>query len=524
MTNHKSSKETFSKKNSLNKSGGSTRSLPMEIGKMQPQAADLEEAILGAILLERDALLIVIDILTPETFYVDAHGRIFDAILMLFANNDKIDLLTVIQKLKDQGNLSLVGGAFYMTELTNRVASSAHIEYHARIIQELWLKREIIRVSSETTKNAYTDTNDIFEVIDGHQHEIFKILDPIHKRDIVPAYEAVSAAITELQNAEDSETGLNGVPSGLTLIDRRIGGWGKSDLIILAGRPAMGKTAYALTMLKNAAVRYNVPVVMFSLEMSQVQLTYRLLASETEIPLERFVKNKLTPEDWIQLNDKLGALSEAPLFIDDTPALSVMELMAKARRLKINHDIQLIIVDYLQLMTGDKKGNRENEISSISRSLKLVAKELNIPVIALSQLSRAVETRGGEKRPMLSDLRESGAIEQDADLVQMLYRPEYYGITEDEQGNSLIGVVEAITVKYRNGNVGTDLLNFIGKLTKFTDLDYDGISDDKKSPDITTQITPEPLEAFPNGFDLGNAKNLDIPEPSKKKPEDDMPF
>ena len=402
-------------KKNLNKARAN-KSFGMEYGKVQPQAVDLEEAVLGAIILERDSLLLVIDSLKPETFYVDAHQKIYAAILKLFNLSEKIDLLTVIQKLKDEGNLSLVGGAYYMTELTNRVASSAHIEYHAKIIQQQWLKREIIRVCSETTRAAFTDTEDVFEVLDDHEHQIFKLRDPIHKRDVVRVDDAVTSAMQDLTNAVQSESGITGVPSGLTDVDKRMFGWQPSDLIILAGRPGMGKTAFVLQMAKNAAIDFRVPTAVFSLEMSTKQLTFRLMANQSQLPLQMFIKADLEVKDWAQLNDSIKPLLECPLWIDDTPGLAVMELRAKCRRLKANHDIQLIIVDYIQLMTGEKTGNREQEIGSISRALKLIAKELDVPVIALSQLSREVEKRGGNKKPMLSDLRESGCLTGDTPI------------------------------------------------------------------------------------------------------------
>ncbi|NDE61170.1 MAG: replicative DNA helicase, partial [Cyclobacteriaceae bacterium] len=417
------------------------------LGKVPPQATDLEEAVLGALMLEKDALTSVIDILKVESFYKEGHKAIFQAILDLFTESQPIDLLTVTTQLRKNGTLEIAGGAFYITELTSKVSSAANIEFHARIITEQSIKRELIQIASEIQRDAFEETTDVFELLDGMEQSLFEI----------------------------SEKNIRKNYSDMRSIMREAIGWQKSDLIIIAARPAMGKTAFVLSVLRNAAVDHNRPVAIFSLEMSSIQLVNRLISSEAELDAEKIKKGTLADHEWAQLVHKTSRLSKAPLFVDDTPALSILELRAKCRKLKAQHDIQMIVVDYLQLMSGDAKGsfggNREQEIASISRALKKIAKELSIPVIALSQLSRAVETRGGDKRPQLSDLRESGAIEQDADLVMFLYRPEYYGITEDEGGASTAGVGEVIVAKHRNGSLDTVKLRFIGRYTKFTDLD-----------------------------------------------------
>lgn len=447
------------------------------LGKVPPQAVDLEEAVLGALMLEKDALTNVIDILKVESFYKESHKVIFQAILDLFTESQPIDMLTVTSQLRKNGALEVAGGAFYIAELTSRVASASNIEYHARIITEQAIKRDLIRISSEVQKEAFEDTTDVFELLDKMEQSLFEISEKNIRKNYSDMRSIMRDAIAELEERKNQKDGLTGVPSGFTALDRVTSGWQKSDLVIIAARPAMGKTAFVLSVLRNAAVDHTRPVAIFSLEMSAVQLVNRLISSEAELDSEKIKKGSLADHEWAQLVHKTAKLSKAPLFVDDTPALSILELRAKARKLKAQHDIQMIVIDYLQLMSGDSKsggpgGNREQEIASISRALKKIAKELSIPVIALSQLSRAVETRGGDKRPQLSDLRESGAIEQDADMVMFLYRPEYYGITQDEDNNSTAGVGEVIIAKHRNGSLDTVKLRFIGRYTKFTDLDF----------------------------------------------------
>jgi replicative DNA helicase len=453
------------------KSNGSTQL--MDIGKMPPQAVELEEAVLGALMLEKDALTNVIDILKPQSFYKEAHERIFSAIERLFTRSEPVDILTVTQELKKTGELDIVGGAYYITQLTNRVASAANAEFHARIISQKYIQRELIRTSSETIRDAYEESSDVFDLLDRAEKGLFSIVEGNIRKNYDKMHTLIKKAIEQIEVAKNRKDGLSGVPSGLTALDRLTSGWQNSDLVIIAARPAMGKTALVLSMARNAAVEFDKPVAIFSLEMSSLQLVTRLISSESELPGEKLKKGTLEDYEFQQLNDKIKKLAEAPLFIDDTPGLSVFELRAKARRLKEQHGIQLIIVDYLQLMTagGEGKGNREQEISTISRSLKGLAKELNVPVIALSQLSRAVETRGGDKKPQLSDLRESGAIEQDADMVMFIHRPEYYGLTEDESGMPTAGVAELIIAKHRNGPVDSVKTRYIGQYTKFADLD-----------------------------------------------------
>jgi replicative DNA helicase len=434
---------------------------------------ELEEAVLGALMLEKDALTAVVDILTQKSFYKEAHGRIFNAIQNLFQRSEPIDILTVTQELKRTGELEIVGGAYYISQLTNRVASAANVEFHARIISQKYIQRELIQISSETIREAYEDTADVFDLLDKAERNLFSVVEGNIRKNYDKMSSLINQAMEQIETARNQKTGVTGVPSGFTDLDRMTSGWQNSDLVILAARPAMGKTAFVLSLARNAAVEFSRPIALFSLEMASVQLVQRLIASESELSAEKLKKGQLEDHEYQQLHVKIGKLSEAPIFIDDTPALSIFEMRAKCRRLKAQHDIQLIVVDYLQLMTtgGDNRGNREQEISTISRSLKSIAKELNVPIIALSQLSRAVETRGGDKRPQLSDLRESGAIEQDADMVLFIHRPEYYGFTQDSDGNSTQGVAEIIIAKHRNGAVGSVNLRFVNQLAKFTDLD-----------------------------------------------------
>ncbi|QKJ29881.1 replicative DNA helicase [Mucilaginibacter mali] len=454
-----------------------TRNNPVSsgLGKLPPQALDLEQAVLGALMLEKDALSSVIDIIKPEVFYEERNQKIFEAIRVLFERTSPVDILTVTAQLRQQGELEMIGGAYYITELTNRVASAANIEYHARIIIQKYIQRELIRISTETISNAYDDTSDVLDLLDKAEKNLFEIAQNNLRRDSRKMDDLVQEALRDIEALKDKKDGLTGIPSGFTDLDRMTSGWQKSDLVIIAARPAMGKTAFVLSCARNAAVDFAKPVVVFSLEMSSVQLVNRLISGEAQIEQEKIRKGTLEEWEWQQIHSKVGRLEQAPLIIDDTPALNIFEFRAKCRRLKSQHDIQLIIIDYLQLMHGKadgKGGNREQEIGSISRALKSVAKELNVPVIALSQLSRAVESRpGGSKKPMLSDLRESGSIEQDADMVLFLYRPEYYGLTVDEDNNPTQGVGEVIIAKHRNGETGTVRLKFVGKYVKFTDLD-----------------------------------------------------
>jgi len=444
-------------------------------GKLPPQALDLEEAVLGAMLIDKKGVDEVIDLLQPEAFYKTAHQYIFESIFNLFQNSQPIDLLTVSADLRKKGKLDVAGGDFYLIQLTQKIASSAHIEFHARIILQKYIQRSLIRISNEIIESSYKESIDVFDLLDEAESKLYDVTQGNIKRSSDTAQNLVMLAKKKIEEIANQE-GLSGVSTGFQKLDDLTSGWQPSDLIIIAARPGMGKTALTLSMARNIAVTKQIPVAFFSLEMSSVQLITRLISAETGLSSEKLRTGKLADHEWKQLNVKVGDLEKAPLFIDDTPALSIFDLRAKARRLASQHGIKLIVVDYLQLMTAgssNKAGNREQEISTISRNLKSLAKELEIPVIALSQLSRAVETRGGTKRPQLSDLRESGAIEQDADIVSFIYRPEYYGIEEwdDEDHTPSAGQAEFIVAKHRNGGLDNIRMKFVGNLGKFEDLE-----------------------------------------------------
>ena len=465
------------KKSGFVKSQSSASGLDMlnNQGRIPPQAVDLEEVVLGALMLEKEAVNAVIDILSPDVFYKEAHQIIFEAIRDLFTKGEAIDILTVTNHLKSTGDLEAVGGPYYISQLTNRVVSSANIEYHSRIILQKYIQRKLIQISSETIRDAYEDSADVFDLLDTAENKLFQISENNLRRNYDQMPDLVKLAIDDIEKAKNAGSELRGVPSGYTALDRITQGWQKSDLIILAARPSMGKTAFALNMARNAAVDFNRPIAFFSLEMSSVQLVTRLISSETSLTADKLRSGQLAEYEWQQLSTKVTPLINAKLFIDDTPQLSVFDLRAKCRRLKQQYDIQMVFIDYLQLMTAktEKNGNREQEISNISRSLKSLAKELNIPVLALSQLSRSVETRPGSKKPILSDLRESGAIEQDADMVLFIYRPEYYGLTEDEENNPTKGQAIVSIAKHRNGKLGDVNLRFVGKYARFEDIEPD---------------------------------------------------
>ena len=488
-------------------------------GKLPPQAIELEEAVLGAMLIDKKGVDEVIDLLEPEAFYKSSHKNIFESIFRLFQNSQPIDLLTVSADLRKNGKLESIGGDYYLVHLTQKVASSAHIEFHARIILQKYIQRSLIRISNEIIESSYKESVDVFDLLDEAESKLYDVAQGNIKKSSYTAQNLVMLAKKKIEEIANKD-GLSGVASGFEKLDLLTSGWQPSDLIIIAARPGMGKTALTLSMARNMAVTKQTPVAFFSLEMSSVQLITRLISSETGLSSEKLRTGKLADHEWKQLNVKVGDLEKAPLFIDDTPALSIFDLRAKARRLASQHDIKLIIVDYLQLMTAgttSKAGNREQEISTISRNLKSLAKELDIPVIALSQLSRAVETRGGTKRPQLSDLRESGAIEQDADIVSFIYRPEYYGIEEwdDEEHSSSIGQAELIIAKHRNGGLDNIRMKFIANLGKFEDLQ----SND--SPyEFQSKMNDDELSNESKGNLSGPDDALDLPSNGR----DDMPF
>ncbi len=442
-------------------------------GLVPPQAVELEEAVLGALMLEKDSIIAVQEFLSTESFYTEEHRTIYRAIEELSRELKPIDLYTVIERLKSNKELKKVGGEAYLAQLTQKVASGAHVEFHAKIIAQKYVQRELIRSATEIQKRSYDESTDVTELIGYAEGEIFKVAEGHVKRSVQSSKDILHRALMQIEEASKNASAFNGVPSGFMAIDRVTMGWQLSDLIIIAARPSMGKTAFVLSMARNMAIDHEQGVAFFSLEMSSVQLMMRLIMAETGLHGNDIKSGRLSPEQWRHLESATKPLGSAPLFIDDTPALSVFEFRSKARRLKIHNDIKIIVIDYLQLMTGnqDSRGNREQEVAFISRTLKAIAKELNVPVIALSQLSRATETRGGSRRPQLSDLRESGAIEQDADIVAFIHRPEYYGLQQTEDGLPTAGLAEIIIAKHRNGEVKDVPLRFIKEQARFADRD-----------------------------------------------------
>ena len=446
-----------------------------EMGKLPPQALELEQSVIGALMIEKDAFATVADLLRPESFYSDQHRHIFEAIRSLSTKDAPIDVLSVTEELRTMGNLELAGGVVYLSELTQRVASAAHLRYHAQIVAQKATARDLIGLACQIEEKGYDETQDVDELMQEAEAGVFEISQRSQKRDVTHIFPVITEAFDRMHKASQNEGNISGIPSGFTELDKITSGWQKSDLVIIAARPAMGKTAFVLSMAKNIAVDFNIPVAIFSLEMSNVQLVNRLIMNVCEIEGGKIRNGRLTKAEWDKLENNISILQNAPIYVDDTPGLSVFELRSKARKLVKDKKIQLIIIDYLQLMNanGTNFGSREQEVSIISRTLKGLAKELDIPVIALSQLSRAVEKRDSSnsnvdgKKPLLSDLRESGAIEQDADMVCFIHRPEYYKLYDDGNGKDLRGLGQIIVAKHRNGATDEIWLRFIGKYTRF---------------------------------------------------------
>jgi replicative DNA helicase len=450
-----------------------------DMGRLQPQATELEQAVIGACLVETEAFGRISDLLRPEAFYEKRNREIFTAIQSLAAEDQPIDVYTVVEQLRKTARLDDAGGMGYVAELSEKMLSSAHIEYHARIIAQKSLARKLITYTSEIQEGAFDEGTDVAELMQKAEGELFELSKNSIRKDFTQINPVLKDAFAQLREASERKDGLSGLSSGFGALDKMTNGWQKSDLVIIAARPAMGKTAFVLSMARNIAVTNRVPVAIFSLEMANVQLVNRLIVNVCEIKGEKIKSGQLAPHEWAQLDLKSKELLDAPLYVDDTAQLSVFELRTKARRLKKEHDIQLIIIDYLQLMnaSGMNYNSRQEEVSIISRSLKGLAKELNIPIIALSQLNRSVENRVGidpenpdSKRPQLSDLRESGSIEQDADMVCFIHRPEYYKIYKDQYGNDLRGKGFIIIAKHRNGEVGDVTLKFEGEYIRFSDV------------------------------------------------------
>ena len=481
-----------------------------EYSKLPPQAPDLEDAVLSAILIEKEAMTKVLDILEPESFYKPAHQAIYRSMRRLFERSQPIDLFMVSEDLKKNEELEMIGGVSYLASLTSKVTSSANIEYHARIVTEKFIQRELIRTSTEVISAAYEDSTDVLTLLDKAGNNIFEITERNMGKQVADMGSLANQLMEQLTMLRDKEDGLTGVPTGFTELDRLTSGLQPSDLIIIAARPAMGKTSFVLSLARAAAVEYGRGVALFSLEMSAAQLAGRIFSQDAEVNGQKMRNGKFDPDEWERLVDAMNRIGEAPIYIDDTAGINVFELRAKCRRLKLEKNISMVIIDYLQLMSGagesNKGMNREQEVSGISRALKGLAKELEVPVIALSQLSRAVETRGGDKRPQLSDLRESGSIEQDADMVMFLYRPEYYGIEEDEQGNSLKGTATVIVGKNRHGEAKDIRLAFQSDFARFSDLD---------DPDF---------DLLPDGAIQAGQPYGSQTIPSKMNTDEDIPF
>jgi len=479
-----------------------------DFGKVPPQALDMEEAVLGAIMLEKEAVITIMDILKPASFYKEAHQKIFKAVLDLNTKEYPVDLYTVTEELRAHNELDSVGGPVYLTQLTSKVVSAANVDYHARIVAQKYIQRELIRVSTEIQNRSFDDSIDVTELLDFSENELFQIAEGNIKREVAPINMVIKEAIREIEEAGKREDALVGIPSGFTKLDRLTSGWQKADLVIIAARPSMGKTAFALSMARNIAVEHNKGVAVFSCEMSSIQLVNRLIIAETDIPGDKIKNGRLNEDEWKQLDTRIKKLVQAPIYIDDTPAISIFELRAKCRRLMAQRKLDIVIVDYLQLMSGpENAGSREQEVSTISRSLKSIAKELNVPILALSQLNRSVEMRGGTKRPLLSDLRESGAIEQDADMVVFIHRQEKFGIPTFEDGTSTRGIAEIILAKNRNGPVDDVRLRFREERAQFVDIDdfdvegMQELREGSQSITLGSKMNHDNFRRSGNGFD-----------------------
>ncbi len=493
-----------------------------EMDRLQPQARELEEAVLGALMLEKDAFSRVSEILKPEHFYVKANELIFEAIQSLSIRQEPVDILTVQMQLKKMNALEEAGGSTYLVRLTENIVSTAHLEYHARIVAQKSLARELIRYTMNIQGKAFDESTDVKDLMQEAEAGLFELSSMSAKKDVVQINPVIDEALDQIKVASQRSDGLSGLTSGFRELDKITSGWQRSDLIIIAARPAMGKTAFALSMAKNMAVDHGIPVALFSLEMANVQLVNRLIVNVCEIQGEKIRNGKLSTTEWQLLDQKIKDLYDAPIYIDDTAGLSIFEFATKARRLVREHGVQMIMVDYLQLMnaSGSKFGNREQEVSMVSRAMKGLAKELNIPIIALSQVNRnstnraAPNTNPNEaKRPQLSDLRESGAIEQDADIVCFIHRPEYYKIDVDSEGRSTAGIAELIVAKHRNGSTGDIRLHFRSEYAKFSD------------EEDTDSYLP-PIGQNTNGLILDSKANADLPTPADFPPQaaDDDPF
>ena len=439
----------------------------MELGKVPPHDLEAEQAIIGSMLTDRDAVISAIEILKEEDFYREDNKAIYTAILNLYNRAEPIDIITVKSELESMGKFEQVGGLEYLAELPEKVPTTANAMKYIKIVEEKSTLRRLIKTANEIIELGYSPTEDVEDIMEGAEKKIFNIMQEKNQKGYAPIKDVLVESFTKLEELYNRKQHITGVPSGFTELDYRTAGFHGSELILIAARPAMGKTAFALNIATNAAVKANVPVAVFSLEMSKEQLVNRILCSESMVDSNKVRTGKLEEDDWTKLAGAIGPLSEAEIFIDDTPGINITEIRAKCRKLKLEKNIGMVVIDYLQLIQGSNKrgGSREQEISDISRSLKILAKELDVPVIALSQLSRAAEQRP-DHRPMLSDLRESGAIEQDADIVMFLYRDDYYNQDSDKKD-----IAEIIIAKHRGGSTGTVELLWLGSYTKFVNLE-----------------------------------------------------
>ena len=496
--------------NSTRRKASST-TIDTSYGHLQPQALDVERLVLGALMIDKDAFSVVSEFLKPQTFYEPRNQKIYQAIQTLNVDEHPVDISTVIEELKREGTLDDIGGPSYVLQLSHDVASSAHIEYHAHILAQKFLARQLISYAGNIETKAFDESIDVNELMQEAEGSLFELSQNNMKKDYVQVDPVINKAIEMLQKAAETAGGLTGVPTGYTKLDEKTSGWQKSDLVIIAGRPAMGKTSFALSLAKNIAVDYKFPIAFFSLEMSNVQLVNRLISNVCSISGSKMLNGQLSHDEWERLDKDIRKLQGSPIYIDDTPGLSIFELRTKARRLVREKGVKIIMIDYLQLMNanGMRFGSRQEEVAKISQSLKGLAKELDIPILALSQLNRTVEGREGVegKRPQLSDLRESGAIEQDADMVMFVHRPEYYHIFQDDKGRDLHGMAQIIIAKHRKGATGDVLLTFKGEFTRF------------QNPE--NENGPEPQG--PNGEIIGSRMNAPLSDDTSFPPPD-MPF
>ena len=498
-------------------------------GKLPPRDTELEEIVLGACMLEKDAYMNVCDLLVADSFYDPVNKKIFEAITSLGMNQRPIDMMTVTEQLRRDGTLEEVGGAVHIAELTARVYSSANLEYHASIVAQKYLARRLITFAANVETKAYDESNDIEELLQETESQLFDISQNQLKREVTQIDPVINMALEQIQSAANNESGLSGLDTGYRDLDKMTSGWQNSDLIIIAARPAMGKTAFVLSMAKNMAVDNNIPIAIFTLEMSNVQLIKRLISNVASLEGEKIKSGRLSNEEYDRLNSRIKTIYGAPLFLDETPGLSISELRTKARRLVREKGVKMIMIDYLQLMnaTGMKLGSREQEVSTISRSLKALAKELNIPIIALSQLNRSTETRE-DKRPVLSDLRESGAIEQDADIVCFIHRPEYYTrAAQDGEGNNIKGLAYLIVAKHRSGGVGDVKLHFISKFAKFENWEegYEVMQETLNENKLKIESRMNREESISSDFsDNLGVMNSRIPDNLMQKGDDEVPF